>query len=159
MFIRHPELNSRDAISSSTRGKCHVLNPYLELNSRNTSKPTFEASLKHCRSRNQSKQPQLLPGFAWRNTLGAKCIRPPDRLAGKIKENSRRVKEKVRNRENREGMMLTSLKTKAFSPKPKPLPPFSLKRRRISLKREFVQWRPSLAAILAQASSDAANLA
>ena len=82
MFIRHPELNSRDAISSSTRGKCHVLNPYLELNSRNTSKPTFEASLKHCRSRNQSKQPQLLPGFAWRNTLGAKCIRPPDRLAG-----------------------------------------------------------------------------
>ncbi|QCE03037.1 hypothetical protein DEO72_LG8g1055 [Vigna unguiculata] len=56
-------------------------------------------------------------------------------------------------------MLSTSLKTKAFSLKLKPLPPFSLKRRRISLKREFVQWRLSLAAILAQASSDAANLA
>jgi len=80
-------------------------------------------------------------------------------FSGKIKENSRRVKEKARNRENREGMLSTSLKTKAFSPKLKPLPPFLLKRRRLSLKREFVQWRPSLATILAQASSDAANLA
>ncbi|QCE15174.1 hypothetical protein DEO72_LG11g2183 [Vigna unguiculata] len=59
----------------------------------------------------------------------------------------------------REGMLSTSLKTKAFLPKLKPLPPFSLKRRRLSLKREFVQWSPSLAAILVQASSDAANLA
>ncbi|QCD96212.1 hypothetical protein DEO72_LG6g914 [Vigna unguiculata] len=53
---------------------------------------------------------------------------------GKIKENSRRVKEKARNRENREEMLSTSLKTKAFSPKLKPLPPFLLKRRRLSLK-------------------------
>ncbi|QCD94397.1 hypothetical protein DEO72_LG5g2480 [Vigna unguiculata] len=52
-----------------------------------------------------------------------------------------------------------SLKTKACSPKLKPLPPFSPKRRRTSLKRALMQWRPSLAAILAQARSNDANLA
>ncbi|QCD82724.1 hypothetical protein DEO72_LG2g3064 [Vigna unguiculata] len=44
VFIRHPELNSRDAIPSLTRGmsfraqleECHVFNPYPELNSRDT---------------------------------------------------------------------------------------------------------------------------
>ncbi|QCD83144.1 hypothetical protein DEO72_LG2g3487 [Vigna unguiculata] len=41
VFIRHPELNSRDAIPSSTRGM-YVLNPYPELNSRDT----FRAQLK-----------------------------------------------------------------------------------------------------------------
>ena len=49
-------------------------------------------------------------------------------FSGKIKENSRRVKEKVRNRESRERMLLPSLKTKALSLKPRPQPPFSLKR-------------------------------
>jgi len=59
---RQPELNSRVAIPSSTRGmpfraqleECHVLNPYPELNSRDTfwaqlkepNNPTFEASPK-----------------------------------------------------------------------------------------------------------------
>ncbi|QCE00130.1 hypothetical protein DEO72_LG7g1416 [Vigna unguiculata] len=53
VFIRHPELNSRDAIPSSTQGM-YVLNPYTELNSRDMfraqvkepSNLTFEASLK-----------------------------------------------------------------------------------------------------------------
>jgi len=53
VFTRHPELNSRDAISSSNRGM-YVLNPYLELNSRDTfqtqlkepNNHTFEASPK-----------------------------------------------------------------------------------------------------------------
>ena len=49
-------------------------------------------------------------------------------FSGKIKENSRRVKEKVRNREKKERMLLPSLKTKALSLKPRPQPPFSLKR-------------------------------
>jgi len=50
---RHPELNSRNAILSSTRGM-YVFNPYPELNSRDTFRAqlkepinlTFEASLK-----------------------------------------------------------------------------------------------------------------
>ncbi|QCE04320.1 hypothetical protein DEO72_LG8g2356 [Vigna unguiculata] len=41
VFIRHPELNSRDVIPSSTRGM-YVLKPYPELNSRDT----FRAQLK-----------------------------------------------------------------------------------------------------------------
>jgi len=53
VFIRHPELNSRDVIPSSTRGM-YVLNPYPELNSRDMfraqlkepSNLTFEASPK-----------------------------------------------------------------------------------------------------------------
>ncbi|QCE10850.1 hypothetical protein DEO72_LG10g2082 [Vigna unguiculata] len=56
-------------------------------------------------------------------------------------------------------MLSKSLKTKACSPKLKSLPSFSPKHHRTSLKRAIVQWRPSLAAILAQARSDAANLA
>jgi len=52
-----------------------------------------------------------------------------------------------------------SNQNKLSSLKLKPSPPFSPKRRRTSLKRALVQWRPSLAAILAQARSNAANLA
>jgi len=69
------------------------------------------------------------------------------------------AKEKARKEENWKNMLSRSLKIEELSLKPKPQPLFSLKRRKLSLKREFVQWRPSFAAILAQASSEAAILA
>ncbi|QCE03588.1 hypothetical protein DEO72_LG8g1613 [Vigna unguiculata] len=90
MFIRHPELNSRDAIPSHKK-KCRVLKPYPELNSRDTFRATTQGTpasrpLRYHRSlvdhTHQNKQPHLLHDISWRNTLGARHIRPPDRLAG-----------------------------------------------------------------------------
>jgi len=58
VFIRHPERQLKRCYSEPQLKEYHVLNPYLEPqlkgyvpshNSRNTSKPTFKASLKHCR--------------------------------------------------------------------------------------------------------------
>ena len=100
-----------------------------------------------------------LPSFCWKEvTWSLFCVNFRYNRVEKGK-NLRGAKEKARKRENREEMLSKSLKTKACSPKLKSLPPFSPKRRRTSLKRAIVQWRPSLAAILAQARSDAANLA
>ncbi|QCD78469.1 hypothetical protein DEO72_LG1g2102 [Vigna unguiculata] len=77
----HFELNSWNAtcltpIPSSTQGM------RSELNSRNTSKSTFETPLYFVDHAPQSKQPQLHHGIALRKTLGTRHIRPPVRLAG-----------------------------------------------------------------------------
>jgi len=50
----------------------------------------------------------MLPSFDLKKSFDPiLCV-----FLGKTKENSRRVKEKARNRENREGMLSTSLKPK-----------------------------------------------
>jgi len=64
----------------------------------------------------------------------------------------------MRNEETEEKLCRVA-QTKAISPKRELGPPISPKRRRISPKRELVQWRSSFAATLAQARFEAANLA
>ncbi|QCE00179.1 hypothetical protein DEO72_LG7g1466 [Vigna unguiculata] len=77
MFIRHLEPQLK-GFYSEPQLKGYVLSH----NSRNPNKPNFKAPLKRCRPRTSRQATPLLNDIAWRNTLGAKSIRPPNCLAG-----------------------------------------------------------------------------
>jgi len=71
---RQPELNSRVPRFHSPY-RAHLEGYVPSHNSKNTSKLTFEASLKPCRSRTQRQQPNIVATrIAWRRSRGDKSF-------------------------------------------------------------------------------------
>ena len=91
LFIHHPESQLKRCHSEPQLKECHVLNPYPEPqlkgyvpshNSKNTSKPTFEISLKPCKPRTIKQANHFcLTNIAWHYSQVVRRKRLLDRLA------------------------------------------------------------------------------
>jgi len=92
MFFCHPKPQLKRCHSEPQLKECHVLKPYLEPrlkgyvpshNLRNTSKSTFEVSLKPCRPRTLKQATCFcLTKITWRCTRVTRRNRPLVRLGG-----------------------------------------------------------------------------